>query len=65
MPQRPHGKRSARLRVWTKRLHQLFIVGSWIVALMYGIDPNWPSNFRRLVVLIAIWIRGSLGYLRK
>lgn len=58
---RPHEKRSSRLTTYKRRLRQLFTIGSWTVAALYAIDPMWPVSLRRLVVAIAIWIRGSLG----
>jgi hypothetical protein len=61
MEQNRQGKPSHRQRTYQKRLRRWWLIGSGIVAAMYAIDPNWPYNFRRLAVTIAIWIRGSLG----
>lgn len=59
--QHRHGRHLSRATTLKRRLRRLFTVGSWIVAALYAIDPNWPLNLRRLVVAIVIWIRGSLG----
>jgi hypothetical protein len=54
-------KLSPRQRTYQRRLRRWWLIGSGIVAALYAIDPNWPLNLRRLVLTIAIWIRGSLG----
>lgn len=64
MVQSRHAKRSTQLKTWRRRLRRWWLIGSAIVAVLYGLDPNWPTNLRRLVLTIAIWIRGSLGYYR-
>lgn len=65
MAPRRHGAQSSRLTTYKRRLRRWFTIGSWIVAALYAIDPNWPTTLRRLVLAIAIWIRGSLGFYRK
>jgi hypothetical protein len=47
--------------MYKRRARRWFTIGSAIVAVLYGLDPNWPTTLRRLVLTIAIWIRGSLG----
>jgi hypothetical protein len=59
-----HARRSTRLQTYRRRARRWFTIGSAIVGVMYAIDPNWPTNLRRLVLTIAIWIRGSLGCYR-
>jgi hypothetical protein len=55
-------RRSTRLQTYRRRARRWFTVGSAIVAVLYGLDPNWPTTLRRLALAIVIWIRGSLGY---
>jgi hypothetical protein len=57
-------KPSHRQKMYQRRLRRWWLIGSGVVAALYAIDPNWPLNLRRLVVIIVTWIRGSPGSYR-
>lgn len=65
MAQNRHAKRSSRAQTYRRRLRRWWLIGSTIVAVLYGFDPDWPLHSRRLVQLIVIWIRGLLGSYRR